>query len=69
MQASSAQGLTSARPPIPDHVPAELVREFDFRTGLGDHPHSMVAALHDGPPRVLFPPCITTRYRARAPGC
>jgi cytochrome P450 len=41
--------------PIPDHVPPELVREFDFRTGLGSHPHDTVAALHDGP-RVFFSP-------------
>ena len=31
------------------------MREFDFRTGLGSHPHSAVAALHDGP-RVFFSP-------------
>ena len=40
---------------LPDHVPPELVHEFDFRTGLGSHPHSAVAALHDGP-RVFYSP-------------
>src|SRR6266436_5224345 len=40
---------------IPEHVPAELVREFDFRTGLGSHPHQAVAGLHSGP-RIFFSP-------------
>lgn len=40
---------------IPDHVPPELVRAFDFRTGLGNYPHSAVAELHDGP-RIFFSP-------------
>ena len=40
---------------IPEHVPRELVREFDFRTGLGSYPHTAVAALHSGP-RVFFSP-------------
>jgi cytochrome P450 len=52
--------LSSAAPTarahtIPDHVPPDLIQEFDFRTGLGSHPHSTVAALHDGP-RVFFSP-------------
>ena len=42
-------------PSIPEHVPRELVREFDFRTGLGNYPHTAVAALHSGP-RVFFSP-------------
>lgn len=54
MQSSSAAGLESPHP-IPAHVPPELVHEFDFRTGLGSHPHSSVAALHAGP-RVFFSP-------------
>jgi cytochrome P450 len=54
MQASSAAELNRAHT-IPDHVPPDLVHEFDFRTGLGSHPHSTVAALHDGP-RVFFSP-------------
>jgi len=54
MQPSSAAGHESPHA-IPDHVPPELVHEFDFRTGLGSHPHSTVAALHDGP-RVFFSP-------------
>jgi cytochrome P450 len=41
--------------PIPTHVPAELVREFDFRTGLGDRPHEAVAKLLDGP-RIVYSP-------------
>lgn len=54
MQPSSAAGHESPHH-IPDHVPPELVHEFDFRTGLGSHPHSAVAALHDGP-RVFYSP-------------
>ena len=54
MQSSSPAGLESPHP-IPAHVPPELVHEFDFRTGLGSHPHSSVAALHAGP-RVFFSP-------------
>jgi cytochrome P450 len=42
-------------PSIPEHVPKELVREFDFRTGLGNYPHTAVAALHSGP-RVFYSP-------------
>ena len=42
-------------PSIPEHVPRELVREFDFRTGLGNYPHTAVAALHSGP-RVFYSP-------------
>jgi cytochrome P450 len=42
-------------PGIPAHVPRELVREFDFRTGLGSYPHAAVAALHSGP-RVFYSP-------------
>jgi cytochrome P450 len=55
MQASTATERDSAHPSIPAHVPAELVREFDFRTGLGSYPHSTVADLHAGP-RVFFSP-------------
>lgn len=40
---------------IPHHVPPELVKYFDFRTGLGDRPHDVVAALHDGPPIFYSP--------------
>src|SRR5690606_13462926 len=46
---------TASAPTLPRHVPLALVREFDFRTGLGDDPHATVAALHDGP-RVFFSP-------------
>ncbi|MCK9685652.1 cytochrome P450 [Scleromatobacter humisilvae] len=38
---------------VPGHVPPELVREFDFRTGLGDRPHEVVGALHGGP-RIVY---------------
>jgi cytochrome P450 len=55
MQSSSATPVESGDHRVPDHVPPELVREFDFRTGLGSHPHSAVAALHAGP-RVFFSP-------------
>src|SRR5882762_10484143 len=48
MQATSGAD-SSADSRIPAHVPPELVREFDFRTGLGSHPHSTVAQLHSGP--------------------
>ncbi len=54
MQPSSAAELEGVHR-LPDHVPANLVHVFDFRTGLGTHPHSTVAALHDGP-RVFFSP-------------
>src|SRR5260370_19822115 len=55
MQSSAAANGKVGDHRVPDHVPPELVREFDFRTGLGSHPHSAVAALHDGP-RVFFSP-------------
>ena len=55
MHTSTAAERNSCAPPIPPHVPRELVREFDFRTGLGAYPHSSVAALHEGP-RVFFSP-------------
>jgi cytochrome P450 len=40
---------------VPDHVPAELVHYFDFRTGLGSHPQATIAELHKGP-RVFYTP-------------
>ena len=55
MQASSAADPGAGAHSIPDHVPRELIRSFDFRTGLGSHPHESVAALHSGP-RVFFSP-------------
>jgi cytochrome P450 len=55
MQASTAPERNSGHHIVPDHVPPELVREFDFRTGLGSYPHSAVAELHSGP-RVFFSP-------------
>lgn len=38
---------------VPAHVPKELVRDFDFVTGLTDRPHDVIAQLHDGP-RTIF---------------
>jgi len=55
MQAPSAAERQSSHPAVPEHVPAGLVRQFDFRTDLGSYPHTTVAALHDGP-RVFFSP-------------
>jgi cytochrome P450 len=55
MQASSAAGPGVGSHAIPDHVPRDLIRSFDFRTGLGAYPHESVAALHSGP-RVFFSP-------------
>src|SRR6267142_3971213 len=55
MQSPSAEERQSSHPAVPEHVPAELVRQFDFRTDLGSYPHTTVAALHDGP-RVFFSP-------------
>src|SRR5260370_29330023 len=55
MQPPSAAERQSSHPAVPEHVPAELVRQFDFRTDLGSYPHTTVAALHDGP-RVFFSP-------------
>lgn len=40
---------------VPPHVPRELVRLFDFRTGLGDRPQEVIGALHDGP-RLFYSP-------------
>jgi cytochrome P450 len=48
-----AQGAPTAT--IPDHVPPELVKPFDFRNGLGDRPHEVIAALHEGP-RTFYSP-------------
>jgi cytochrome P450 len=52
MQASTVEH-GPAQHTLPAHVPPTLVRDFDFRTGLGSHPHSAVAELHAGP-RVFF---------------
>lgn len=40
---------------VPDHVPNELVRFLDFRTGLGPCPHAQIAEFHKGPP-VFYSP-------------
>jgi cytochrome P450 len=52
MQASTVEHGPSQHT-LPAHVPPTLVRDFDFRTELGSHPHSTVAQLHAGP-RVFF---------------
>jgi len=44
-----------APPPTPAHVPPELVRRFDFLSGLGDRPHDVVGELAKGP-RVFYTP-------------
>jgi cytochrome P450 len=51
----TTEGTESSQPGIPDHVPPELVRAFDFRTDLGSYPHSTVSELHSGP-RIFFSP-------------
>ena len=48
---------------MPAHVPAELVRTFDFRTGLGSCPHETVARLHQGP-RIFYSP-VSHQQRAK----
>lgn len=40
---------------VPAHVPPDLVKPFDFREGLGDRPHEVIARLHEGP-RVFWSP-------------
>ncbi|KCZ94251.1 cytochrome P450 [Hyphomonas johnsonii] len=40
---------------VPDHVPADLVRFLDFRTGLGPCPHAQISEFHKGPP-VFYSP-------------
>jgi cytochrome P450 len=40
---------------VPSHVPAELVRTFDFRSNLGGCPHEAIAKLHQGP-RIFYTP-------------
>ncbi len=55
MHASPTSGDTKSHlQEIPDHVPSELVHAFDFRTGLGNYPHSTVAELHNSPRIFLF---------------
>ena len=41
----------------PAHVPEQLVKPFDFRTGIVDRPQEAVGALLDGPP-VFFSPVL-----------
>jgi cytochrome P450 len=52
--------------PIPGHVPAELVRSFDFWCGLGDRPQERIAELHKGP-RLFYSPDLHHPLR-KAPG-
>ncbi|MFP6850454.1 MAG: cytochrome P450 [Pseudomonas sp.] len=51
----NTSAATLAEHDIPAHVPPELVKVFDFRTGLGDDPHATVGALHQGPPIIYSP--------------
>jgi cytochrome P450 len=52
---------------VPDHVPHELVRFFDFRTGLGNRPHDTIAELHKGP-RIIYSPVAHQNRGLRHPG-
>jgi cytochrome P450 len=40
---------------VPDHVPAHLVKTFDFHTGLGNRPQEAIGKLLDGPPIFYSP--------------
>ena len=40
---------------VPSHVPPELVKYCDFRTGLGPYPQEQLGELHDGP-RIFYTP-------------
>lgn len=51
--------------PVPPHVPPELVRFWDFRTGLTSTPHAQVAELHKGP-RVFYSP-VSHQDRSATP--
>ena len=48
MQAAAQAG-------VPAHVPAHLVKPFDFRAGLGSRPQEAIGLLHEGP-RVFYSP-------------
>lgn len=52
---------------VPDHIPPELVRRFDFRTGLGSCPHATVSALHQGP-RIFYSPVSHQQRSAEGRG-
>jgi len=43
------EAQTLADPAVPAHVPAHLVKPYDFRSGLGDRPQEAIAHLLDGP--------------------
>lgn len=53
-----SNSAAAAVPPIPDHVPRELVTDFSFvnSPGMSTHPYETVAKLAQGP-RILFNPC------------
>jgi len=51
---SQSQTVTPAAG-IPAHVPAHLVKTFDFRTGLRDRPQEAIAELLDGEPIFYSP--------------
>lgn len=52
---------------VPDHVPPDLVKVFDFRTNLGPCPHAKVAELHKGP-RIFYSPVSHQDRTAQAVG-
>jgi len=51
----TVQSPTEGSTPLPAHIPAELVRTFDFHSGLGDRPQEAIAGLLEGP-RIFFSP-------------
>lgn len=51
----AAESPSTSQWSIPEHVPPELVKFWDFRTGLSSTPHAQVAAFHKGP-RVFYSP-------------
>lgn len=52
----------NARPLVPDHVPASLVRDFDiFKLDLGEDPQAAIGRAVAGFPRAIFMPC-TIRF-------
>src|SRR6185436_1746855 len=43
------EAQTLADQAVPAHVPAHLVKTYDFRSDLGDRPQEVIAGLLDGP--------------------
>src|SRR5687767_1522421 len=57
--------IKAAAPPVPPHVPPDLVRTFDFMSGLGDRPHEVVGELSAGP-RVFYTPIASNTRQTGA---